>query len=102
MGSGGVAISCSQVHETGSGVNPGASSVGTRDAVYRIIRTLLEEQGRGHVDISDESFIQDGGLGFDSLTVAEFSAKLEEQFGRDPYTSGFYPSRICDLLGFYD
>lgn len=75
--------------------------VSTREVIYGIIRKLLQEQGRNDIDITDEAFIQDEGLGFDSLTVAEFSAKLEEQLGRDPYTEGQYPARVRDLLGFY-
>lgn len=73
----------------------------TRELIYGIIRRLLEEQGRNGIEVTDESFIQDEGLGFDSLTVAEFSAKLEEQLGRDPYTEGRYPARVRDLLRFY-
>lgn len=73
----------------------------TRDVVYQIIQKLLEEQGRQDVSVTDESFIQDQGLEFDSLTVAEFSANLEQQLGRDPYTGGQYPARVRDLLNFY-
>ncbi|AEG91571.1 phosphopantetheine-binding protein [Ramlibacter tataouinensis] len=72
-----------------------------RDVIYQIIHKLLEEQGRQDIGITDESFIQDEDLGFDSLTVAEFSANLEQQFGRDPYTQGQYPARVRDLLDFY-
>ncbi len=75
--------------------------VSTRDVIYQIIHKLLEEQGRQDTGITDESFIQDQGLGFDSLTVAEFSANLEQQLGRDPYTEGQYPTRVRDLLNFY-
>ncbi len=73
----------------------------TREVVYGIIGKLLELQGRTNTEITDGSPIQDEGLGFDSLTVAELSAKLEEQFGRDPYTEGQYPATVRDLLHFY-
>jgi acyl carrier protein len=75
--------------------------VSTREVVYGIIGTLLELQGRTNTEITDESPIQEEGLGFDSLTVAELSAKLEEQLGRDPYTEGQYPATVRDLLLFY-
>lgn len=73
----------------------------TREVVYGIIGKLLEMQGRTGMEVTDESPIQEEGLGFDSLTVAELSAKLEEQLGRDPYTEGRYPATVGDLLLFY-
>jgi len=76
--------------------------VNTRQEVYGIISKLLDEQGRSSIEITDDSAIQDEGLGFDSLTVAEFSAKLEERFGKDPYTVGKYPATVRDVLAFYE
>jgi acyl carrier protein len=74
--------------------------VNTRETIYQILRSILEEQGRSY-EIADDSDLQHEGLGFDSLTLAELSSKLEQRFGRDPYTEGVYPNRVGDLVGFY-
>ncbi|MET0467426.1 MAG: hypothetical protein ABW075_05490 [Aeromicrobium sp.] len=42
-----------------------------------------------------------GGVGLDSLDVAELSATLEAAHGRDPYTSGQMPLTLDDIVGFY-
>lgn len=69
--------------------------------IHSIIANLLSQQGREDVKVTDECRIHDDGLGFDSLTTAEFSAKLEDALGRDPYSEGQYPSTVGDLKAFY-
>jgi acyl carrier protein len=69
--------------------------------IYSIIGSLLAQQGREGVRITNESAIHDDGLGFDSLTTAEFSARLEDALGHDPYTAGTFPPTVGDLLAFY-
>lgn len=49
----------------------------------------------------EESLYQDG-LGLDSLGAAEFSARLEEAFGSDPYTAGSFPRTLGDVVKFYE
>jgi acyl carrier protein len=72
-----------------------------RQTVYSIITHLLAAQGREDIEIVDAAPIHDGGLGFDSLTTAEFSSLLEEKLGKDPYTAGQYPPTVAAVLAFY-
>jgi acyl carrier protein len=73
--------------------------------VENIVRTaiwsLLERRGETHLEIRPESALQDD-LGLDSLELAEFSARLEEDLGRDPYTDGIVPRTVGEVLAFYD
>lgn len=40
-------------------------------------------------------------LRLDSLEVAELSAMLEDAYGTDPYTEGYQPATVADIVGFY-
>jgi hypothetical protein len=73
----------------------------TREAVYGVVSSMLEDQGRGDFEFTDETIIQEGGLEFDSLTVAEFSAGLEQKLQKDPYTCGEFPITVGDVIAFY-
>jgi acyl carrier protein len=42
------------------------------------------------------------GIGLDSLDVAELSAVLEDEFGKDPFSNGLMPETIGDIAAFYD
>jgi acyl carrier protein len=42
------------------------------------------------------------GIGLDSLDVAELSAVLEDEFGKDPFSNGLMPETIGDIVAFYD
>lgn len=42
------------------------------------------------------------GLGLDSLETAELSALLEDEYGKDPFSSDTMPQTVGDIVGFYD
>jgi hypothetical protein len=42
-----------------------------------------------------------GDLGLDSLELAELSAALEDDLGRDAFANGVLPRTVGDLLVFY-
>jgi acyl carrier protein len=42
------------------------------------------------------------GIGLDSLDVAELSAVLEDEFGKDPFSNGLMPETIGEIVAFYD
>ena len=42
------------------------------------------------------------GIGLDSLDVAELSAVLEDEFGKDPFSNGLMPETIEEIVAFYD
>jgi acyl carrier protein len=70
------------------------------DTVIRAIRSLLERRGDVDVDIRPDSALQDD-LGLDSLELAELSAHLEDELGRDPYSEGIVPRTVEEVLAFY-
>ena len=42
------------------------------------------------------------GIGLDSLETAELSAILEDEFGRDPFSTDTMPETVGDILDFFD
>lgn len=77
------------------------ASVPEVEAIVRTaIESLLERRGVTGVEIRPESALQDD-LGLDSLELAELSARLEEEIGRDPYTEGIVPRTVNEVLAFY-
>jgi acyl carrier protein len=75
--------------------------------VVRTVRALLRRREQGDVLISE---LSDGDLDnadlyddlqFDSLEVAELSAILEDDLGRDPYTEGLVPRTVAEVVAFY-
>jgi len=68
--------------------------------VLAVIRELLERRGVAEVEITPESKLS-AQLGLDSLELAELSAALEDDLGRDPYTAGLVPETVGELVAFY-
>ncbi len=75
--------------------------------VVQTVRALLRRREQGDVLISE---LSDGDLDnadlyddlqFDSLEVAELSAILEDDLGRDPYTEGLVPRTVAEVVAFY-
>lgn len=64
------------------------------------IQTLLERRGAEEVELLPESRLSED-LGMDSLELAEFSAMLEDELGRDPYTEGLLPATVAEVAAFY-
>lgn len=68
--------------------------------IVSALRTLLDRRGADDVTVAPESDIYDD-LTMDSLEVAEFSAVLEDEFGRDPYSAGIVPRTVAEVIAFY-
>jgi acyl carrier protein len=64
------------------------------------IETLLVRRGASDLSITPESKLT-ADLGMDSLELAELSAVLEDELGRDPYSEGIVPETIAELIGYY-
>ena len=52
--------------------------------VHAVINLLLERRGAAQIPVTAESRLT-ADLGMDSLELAELSATLEDDLGRDPY-----------------
>lgn len=68
--------------------------------IRAVIRELLERRGVAGVEITPESQLSEQ-LGLDSLELAELSAALEDDLGRDPYSAGLIPETVGELVAFY-
>ena len=69
--------------------------------VVTILQGLLARREEPPQEVGPESGLYTEGLNLDSLEVAEFSAVLEEEFGRDPFTDGELPKTLGDVLRYY-
>jgi len=76
------------------------SSSETERAVLDVVRSLVWRRDGSESDVTRDAVLDDD-LGLDSLELAELSAILEEQFGRDPYTAGVIPRTVGDVVDFY-
>jgi acyl carrier protein len=74
---------------------------GVDTTILDAIRTLLERRGAGQLEVTPTSGLR-SDLGLKSLELAELSAALEDDFGRDPFSEGIIPDTVADLLAFYD
>jgi acyl carrier protein len=70
------------------------------ETVLTVIKELLERRGAAEVEITPDSKLS-AQLGLDSLELAELSAALEDDLGRDPYTAGLVPETVGELVAFY-
>jgi acyl carrier protein len=72
----------------------------TEKVVMGALRSMLRRKaGAGTaVSVDDDLY---GDLGLDSLDVAEFSAELEDELGRDPYSEGVVPRTVGEVIEFY-
>lgn len=64
------------------------------------IEMLRARRGATTGPVSAESKLYDD-LGLDSLELAELSAMLEQEFGRDPFSEGIVPETVGELISFY-
>jgi acyl carrier protein len=64
-------------------------------------RSFLQRVGK-EADFSHETPLYADGIGLDSLETAELSAVLEDEFGRDPFSSGTMPQTVGDIVTFFD
>ncbi len=71
-------------------------------ALRQILAEILRNKGVDRSEIPlDESFLRDG-IGLDSLDLAELSVRLEQRFGRDPFSEGVFPRCLRDVCAFYE
>jgi acyl carrier protein len=68
--------------------------------VVEAITALLTQRGDGAGKISQSTRLQED-LRLDSLELAELSAMLEDELGRDPYTEGLAPRTVGEIVTFY-
>jgi acyl carrier protein len=73
----------------------------TESQVIAVIKTILRHRGLSDEGIELSSQLYEDGIGLDSLSVAELSAALEKEFGKDPYTSGQLPLTVGHVVDFY-
>lgn len=69
-----------------------------QQTVYDTVRMLLKRKNID-IEIADDSIIDE--LGLESLDVAELSAILEDDLGRDPYSAGVLPRTIGEIVAWY-
>jgi acyl carrier protein len=75
----------------------------TQDAEKTIvdaITMLVERRGETGLEVKSSSILSEE-LGLDSLELAELSAALEDDLGRDPYSEGLIPETVGELVAFY-
>ncbi len=68
--------------------------------IVETIRGLIETRGAVPPEITPASQIA-ADLDLDSLELAELSAALEDELGRDPYSEGIVPNTVGELAAFY-
>ncbi len=71
-----------------------------RATILGTIRSLLERRGDSGTQILPDSSLA-ADLGLESLELAELSAALEDELGRDPFSEGILPTTVAQLLEFY-
>jgi acyl carrier protein len=66
--------------------------------IFEAIGRLLQRK-KIDIEIGRDSAIDE--LGLESLDVAELSAILEDDLGRDPYSAGVLPRTVGELVDWY-
>jgi acyl carrier protein len=64
------------------------------------IELLLRRRGAVGLAVTPEARLT-ADLGMDSLELAELSAVLEDDLGRDPFSEGIVPRTVGELLAYY-
>lgn len=72
-----------------------------KTTVVNSIRSLLKRRKVEDLDFGDDADLYED-LEMDSLEVAEFSAALEDDLGRDPYSEGQTPRTVGEVIKFFD
>ena len=72
-----------------------------QSTVVKAIKGLLKRRKADEVDLSLDSDLY-GELELDSLEVAELSAELEDELGRDPYSEGQTPRTVGEVVKYYE
>lgn len=74
-----------------------------QDKVLAVISEFLRRAQKGGDGFAGDTSLWGDGLGLDSLEAAELSAMLEDEFTRDPFSTGEdMPETVNDILAFYE
>ena len=76
-------------------------SADAQETIEGAIGALLARRGADAVEITRHARLSED-LGLDSLELAELSAVLEDELGRDPFSEGILPDTVGDLADFYN
>jgi len=68
--------------------------------IFRTLQSLLQRRDDAAVELARDSRLFED-LDLDSLEVAELSAALEDELGRDPFSEGLIANTVGELLAFY-
>jgi acyl carrier protein len=74
---------------------------GSQRDVHETIRSFLTLVDKA-ADFDRSTPLFADGLGLDSLETAELSAVLEDEYGKDPFSSDIMPQTVGDIVDFYD
>jgi acyl carrier protein len=69
--------------------------------VLNAVRGLMRRRKDAQAEVNLDSELYEE-LQLDSLEVAELSATLEDDLGRDPYSEGLVPRTVGEVIEFYD
>jgi len=72
------------------------------EAITKVLCEVLEMKGSGATPSDSHRSLGSEGYDLDSLDAATFSALLEREFGRDPYSEGVFPKTVEEVLKFYN
>lgn len=70
-------------------------------SIITIIESLLEQSEKSELTVAPDTVLHGDGLGLDSLETAELSARLEDEFGTDPFGAGLMPATVAEIVAFY-
>jgi acyl carrier protein len=73
----------------------------SQKVVVNAIRSLIRRRKGAPSEVNLDSGLYDD-LSLDSLDVAELSATLEDDLGRDPYSEGLVPRTVAEVVEFYE
>jgi acyl carrier protein len=74
----------------------------TSGHVEGTIRKFLRRAKKSEDGVSAQTRLYAGGIGLTSLDTAELAAVLEDELGTDPFSHGFMPETIGEIVDFYD
>lgn len=74
-----------------------------KDTIFSEIRQIAEQHNKSLIPLTEDSILLDSGL--DSLCFAILIARLEDQFGVDPFSEAddfAFPETLGDFVRVYE
>ena len=71
------------------------------EKIKKILVDILKDKGINKLTIDNDDSLYEDGLGLDSMDTAIFSAMLENELGKDPYSSNAFPRKVHEVINFY-